>query len=403
MDRAPEQSPESAPALVDVADPSPDVSGLPSGRCPVPSPREGPVPDAVGSCSHCPVRATWLRNACGTNVPPVTRAARRTPTSVLSALGLGAEEERRYQSVLPLSGGPLDEVATVLGTSRDRLVENLQPLVDRGLVSLRDGRLDVPSLPALVGRLLDEQVRSATQARERLQQLSQAIPFLVASSFQPGPGKMEDLGGLDGELSAGGNALALLTELIETSKGDLLWWRPDAWRMPRESAIAVVVGRAVASGRRSRAIYPVRALHEAPEVLQARARQGEQVRVIDEMPTRMLVIQGTHAVLPEPLGFADEPRLLVRQPALVGALGLLFEAYWDQAAALPDLDVRLPRVDVRGSLLRQLASGAKDEQIARTLGLSLRTVRRRVAELLIELGVDTRFQAGVEAARRGWL
>jgi DNA-binding CsgD family transcriptional regulator len=138
-------------------------------------------------------------------------------------------------------------------------------------------------------------------------------------------------------------------------------------------------------------------------VLQARARQGEQVRVIDEMPTRMLVIQGTHVVLPEPLGFADEPRLLVRQPALVGAMELLFEAYWDQASPVPDLDVRRPRVDLRGNLLRQLAAGAKDEQIARTLGLSLRTVRRRVAELLIELGVDTRFQAGVEAVRRGWL
>jgi DNA-binding NarL/FixJ family response regulator len=93
----------------------------------------------------------------------------------------------------------------------------------------------------------------------------------------------------------------------------------------------------------------------------------------------------------------------VRQPALVGALTLLFETYWDQAVALPDLDTRRPRVDIRGSLLRQLAAGAKDEQIARTLGLSLRTVRRRVAELLIELGVDTRFQAGVEAVRRGWL
>ena len=214
---------------------------------------------------------------------------------------------------------------------------------------------------------------------------------------------MEELGGLDGELSAGGNALQLLTDLIETSKGDLLWWRPDAWLLPRESAISVVVGRAVASGRRSRAIYPLRALHEAPEVLQARARQGEQVRVIDEMPTRMLVISGTHAILPEPLGFADEPRILVRQPAIVGALTLLFERYWEQAIALPDLDTRRPRVDVRGSLLRQLAAGAKDEHIARTLGLSLRTVRRRVADLMIELGADTRFQAGVEAARRGWL
>jgi hypothetical protein len=30
-------------------------------------------------------------------------------------------------------------------------------------------------------------------------------------------------------------------------------------------------------------------------------------------------------------------------------------------------------------------------------------VRRRVADLMTELGADTRFQAGVEAARRGWI
>ena len=322
---------------------------------------------------------------------------------MLSALGLGPEDERRYQQLLPLSGGQVADIAGMLGTTTARLPEQLAPLVDRGVASLAGGRLTVLPLAALVTRLIEEQAESADRTRERLEELSHAIPFLVASATRPGPGQMEELGSLDGELSAGGNALALLTDLIETSKGDLLWWRPDAWLLPRESAISVVVGRAVASGRRSRAIYPLRALHEAPDVLLARAQQGEQVRVIDEMPTRMLVIRGTHAVLPEPLGFADEPRLLVRQSAIVGALTLLFEAYWDQATALPELDLRRPRVDIRGSLLRQLAAGAKDEQIARTLGLSLRTVRRRVSELLIELGVDTRFQAGVEAVRRGWL
>jgi DNA-binding CsgD family transcriptional regulator len=276
-------------------------------------------------------------------------------------------------------------------------------LLERDLIKLEGGRLVVLPLPALVSQLLAEQAEAADRSRDRLRELAQAIPYLVAAATRPGPGQMDELGGIDGELSAGGNALHLLTDLIETSKGDLLWWRPDAWLLPRESAISVVVGRAVASGRRSRAIYPLRALHEAPEVLQARARQGEQVRVIDEMPTRMIVIGSTHAVLPEPLGFADEPRILVRQPAIVGALTLLFERYWEQATPLPDLDSRTPRVDIRGSLLRQLAAGAKDEQIARTLGLSLRTVRRRVADLMIELGADTRFQAGVEAVRRGWL
>jgi hypothetical protein len=331
------------------------------------------------------------------------RGGRQTVTSTLTALGLSAEEERAYQQLQPLSGGKLSDVAAVIGVPAARLPDRLAELMERGLVSLDRGRLSVLPVPALVAHLIAEQADAADRARERLRDLAQAIPYLVASAARPGPGEMEELGNLDGELSAGGNALQLLTDLIETSKGDLLWWRPDAWLLPRESAISVVVGRAVASGRRSRAIYPLRALHEAPEVLQARARQGEQVRVIDDMPTRMLVIRGTHAILPEPLGYADEPRLLVRQPALVGALTLLFELYWEQATALPDLDTRRPRVDIRGGLLRQLAAGAKDEQIARTLGLSLRTVRRRVADLMIELGADTRFQAGVEAARRGWL
>ena len=73
--------------------------------------------------------------------------------------------------------------------------------------------------------------------------------------------------------------------------------------------------------------------------------------------------------------------------------------------AVPGLDgaaVRRGASD-RRLLLGQLAGGAKDEQIARALGLSVRTVRRRVAELLDELGADSRFQAGVEAVRRGWI
>ena len=56
-----------------------------------------------------------------------------------------------------------------------------------------------------------------------------------------------------------------------------------------------------------------------------------------------------------------------------------------------------------GFLLEQMLAGASDEQIARNLNIGLRTVRRRIAALMTDLGVDTRFQAGVEAARRGWL
>ncbi|WP_165945224.1 hypothetical protein [Micromonospora sp. KC723] len=50
-----------------------------------------------------------------------------------------------------------------------------------------------------------------------------------------------------------------------------------------------------------------------------------------------------------------------------------------------------------------LASGAKDDAIARSLGVSARAVTRTVGELTTVLGAGSRFQAGVRAAKLGWL
>ena len=95
-------------------------------------------------------------------------------------------------------------------------------------------------------------------------------------------------------------------------------------------------GAAVKQGRASRAIYPYRAWAEARPTLELRASVGEQIRLLPELPTRMFIIGATHVVLPEPLGFADEPRSLVRQPGIVHALSLWFEALWERAKPLPE-------------------------------------------------------------------
>jgi DNA-binding NarL/FixJ family response regulator len=50
-----------------------------------------------------------------------------------------------------------------------------------------------------------------------------------------------------------------------------------------------------------------------------------------------------------------------------------------------------------------LAAGAKDSAIARSMGVSTRTITRLVGELTTILGASSRFQAGVRAARLGWL
>ena len=51
----------------------------------------------------------------------------------------------------------------------------------------------------------------------------------------------------------------------------------------------------------------------------------------------------------------------------------------------------------------EIWTGATDDVIARQLGISPRTLRRRLHDLFDELGASNRFHAGVEAARRGWV
>jgi DNA-binding CsgD family transcriptional regulator len=328
---------------------------------------------------------------------------RPVPDTLLATMGFDPAMVRLYAQLRVVSGAAVQAVSELLGVEAAQVPAVVRPLLELGLVRIDGDHVHVLDEAEAITSLLRRESGRAARVSERLEGLAAAVAFRNATTTRPREGDVDDISLLDGEVSSGGNPLQLLTHLIESTRGDLLWLRPDAWQMPRESAMAQVVAAAVASGRRSRAIYPVRALHQAPEALLARARAGEQVRVIADLPTRLIVIGTTHAVLPEPLGTADEPRILVRQGALVAALSSWFELMWERASSVADLDLGEPRRDLRRFLLQQLAAGAKDEQIARSLDLSLRTVRRRIADLMSDLGADSRFQAGVEATRRGWI
>ena len=62
-----------------------------------------------------------------------------------------------------------------------------------------------------------------------------------------------------------------------------------------------------------------------------------------------------------------------------------------------------PLTAAQYDVLRQLAAGHTDEAIARSLGTSVRTVRRHIGATLDALGINTRFAAGAAAAKRGWI
>ena len=136
---------------------------------------------------------------------------------------------------------------------------------------------------------------------------------------------------IDGELSTEVDVPRILVSWIGESPGNLCFLRPDQWRLPSESEMARAVNAAVQSGRRVRAIYPARALQEAPAILMGRAAIGEQIRVLPDVPTRMAIIGATRAMLPEPLGVGNQRRILIRQQSIVQVLTAWFDQLWDSA------------------------------------------------------------------------
>ncbi|WP_028644018.1 helix-turn-helix transcriptional regulator [Nocardioides sp. URHA0020] len=326
---------------------------------------------------------------------------------VLTELGHPPELELAYQRLRPQSGRQLARVAAAMLRTPEELLDDLAPLVAVGAVrvvgtDVAHAVLEVASPVDVLRGVVEAQAAYAGRARDLLDGVGRAIEVLATEQRLSATGQPGERESVQGELWVGGDVFGMVRSMLLESSGDLMWLRPDQWRGPREDRMVELVAEIVARGRRSRAIYPVRALHDAPDVMLARLAAGEEIRVLPDLPTRLLVVGDSHAVVPEPLGLADLPLSVVRQHGVVAAMTLWFEELWGRAA-VPALAEAEPTLDLRRFLLQQLAAGAHDEQIARQLGISLRTVRRRVSALMTELGADSRFQAGVEAARRGWL
>jgi DNA-binding NarL/FixJ family response regulator len=97
---------------------------------------------------------------------------------------------------------------------------------------------------------------------------------------------------------------------------------------------------------------------------------------------------------------------MVTAPGIVAALGELFDRVWDTALPLEDVpvaDLATGITPTERELLRILSTGLTDEGAAKRLGVSLRTVKRRMEDLMRRLDAGSRFEAGFKAGRRGWL
>jgi len=128
---------------------------------------------------------------------------------------------------------------------------------------------------------------------------------------------------------------------------------------------------------------------------------GDEVRMLDAMPFKLLMVDGTAAMLPL---HADEPDgavLRLGNTAVLTAVAALFEQLWDEAVPVGEV---LAESDAdaeswQQELITVLAAGANDKTAAHVLGISERTLQRRIALLTRRLRAKSRFQAGWLAAR----
>ncbi|MEV7566142.1 helix-turn-helix domain-containing protein [Streptomyces tanashiensis] len=163
-----------------------------------------------------------------------------------------------------------------------------------------------------------------------------------------------------------------------------------------------------ARGVRVRAMYSRRVgtVPEMTQHLEDRAALGVELRLSPVVPMNMVLADENFALLPTDPHDPDSPTILARGPGLVRSYLALYEYCW-QAAARYGEEPGEPGgdglSDQQRAALHMLASGIKDEQIARSLGVSLRTVSRLLSEVMQELGAASRFEAGVKAARLGLL
>lgn len=198
-----------------------------------------------------------------------------------------------------------------------------------------------------------------------------------------------------------------MTELLAGATSEVLIMSAGAGSGSIAEFRRIALGH-VRPGVRYKVLFPDSA--RLSGALNRMSRAGAEVRTDSEIPMDALVIDRTSVVLPADRQNGGSPNgvAVFRLPGVVTATVGLFERIWQAAAPLMPLDLPEPEDASMLSyrereLLTLLFSGTTDESAAAKLGISVRTVRRMVADIMNRLGARSRFQAGAKAADRGWL
>ncbi|MEU6664212.1 helix-turn-helix transcriptional regulator [Streptomyces sp. NPDC046821] len=322
-----------------------------------------------------------------------------------STLGLGPDELRVYEHLLG-GGAPASRAALgrTLGITPRRVTAALDRLAAHGFTT-PGSPLPSPVPPSSALRtLLHTRQAELHQRSAELERMTAGADRIAARLTGGLPGA--SAGGI--ETVTGRRAIAeRVASLVLTATDELtLLDRPpyavrSADDEPEPLDLTALVRRGVSVRvvvDREGLDYPgrIRSLNEM-------ARDGIDVRIGTALPTKMITVDRRVTLLPPTdVGDPTASALVVGDALLRNALIPLFETVWERAMPVaPDRPDELTEED--RELLTLLTAGLKDEAIARRLGVHVHTARRRISRLLQTLNAETRFQAGVQALRRGWL
>lgn len=318
---------------------------------------------------------------------------------MLQPLGFDDAEAQVYEALLRRPGSSAVELATSAGLTTAVCRKALTGLQEAHLVTQQDTRPATFSLSppqAVLNDMLsahEEQLRAARAAMSSITEAFKAVP--VDRSQPP--------------VEVAGPPTARQ------------WWR----RIQRDAHNEVLILekppyvfvphgpnpeelRKLKEGVRYRVLYEAASL-EAPgkiEKVRACVQAGEVARVVGSLPLKLIAADKLVGLTYEVSGDRVSDALVVHSSPLLDALLELFELLWDRAVPLRFDDGAVGRgsdPSLDGDVLALMTAGLKDEAIARQLHLNVRTVRRKAAAIIDACDARTRFQAGVQAALRGWV
>ncbi|MFB7629771.1 LuxR family transcriptional regulator [Streptomyces sp. NPDC056149] len=326
---------------------------------------------------------------------------------MLTMFGLELMEEAVYREMRASPAPSAEAIADRLAVAPDRVRACLDRLLELGLVG---HSFEVPGGFAAVDPVLSLQQSLAGQHEElmrrqlRLAETHAEVVRLLTSGASGLSGKAEQV-----ERLLGMDAVQRRVDrLAGEATREVLTFRPGGAQSPLE----LLASRRNDVALLSRSVS-IRTIGTDTDSYDAATRahvhwltsNGGQFRGSGAPLPRMLLVDGSVALVPVDPEDAAAGALHVTDPGLIAPMVVLFEMTWSSAAPL---DAEWPAEGDAPSgkelaLLRLVARGCTDAAAAGQLHISHRTARRMMAVLMERLGARSRFEAGVKAARLGWL